>query len=129
MDFNQNYNMQYQPPMGLQTPEQKQMGLFLHLSQLANVILFPLGIIAPVIIWQTQKEKMPALDAHGKMVVNWMISVTIYAFISFVLMFVLIGFLTIIAVGLMGIIFPIIGAVKANNGELWEYPLTIKFLK
>jgi uncharacterized Tic20 family protein len=113
----------------LQTTEQRQMGLWLHLSQFANVILFPLGIVAPIIIWQTQKDKLPGLDAHGKMVVNWMISATIYAFASILLMFVLIGFLTIIAVGLMGIIFPIIGAIKANNGELWDYPMTIKFIK
>lgn len=105
------------------------MGLWLHLSQLANVILFPVGIIIPIVLWQTQKEKMPALDAHGKMIANWMISSIIYAMASVVLMFVLIGFLTILAVGLMGIIFPIIGAMKANNGELWEYPLTIKFIK
>ncbi len=124
-----SYNMQYQTPSALQTSEEKQMGLFLHLSQLANVILFPIGIVVPIVLWQTQKEKMPALDAHGKMVTNWLISSTIYAVVSFVLMFVLIGFLTIIAVALMGIVFPIIGAIKANNGELWEYPLTIKFLK
>ncbi len=124
-----NYDMQYQPPTYLQTPEQKQMGLFLHLSQFANLILFPIGIILPIVLWQTQKDKMPALDAHGKMVVNWMISSTIYVIASIILMFVLIGFLTILAVGIMGIVFPIIGAVKANNGEFWEYPLTIKFLK
>jgi uncharacterized protein len=121
--------MQYQQPSFLQTPEQKQIGLFLHLSQFANLIFFPLGIIAPIVIWQMNKDKMPGLDAHGKMVTNWMISATIYAFISFILMFVLIGFLTIMAVAIMGIVFPIIGAIKANNGELWEYPLTIKFLK
>ncbi len=124
-----NYDMQYQPPTYLQTPEQKQMGLFLHLSQFANLILFPIGIVLPIVLWQTQKDKMPALDAHGKMVVNWMISSTIYVIASIILMFVLIGFLTILAVGIMGIVFPIIGAVKANNGEFWEYPLTIKFLK
>ncbi len=124
-----NYDMQYQPPTYLQTPEQKQMGLFLHLSQFANLILFPIGIVLPIVLWQTQKDKMPALDAHGKMVVNWMISSTIYIIASIILMFVLIGFLTILAVGIMGIVFPIIGAVKANNGEFWEYPLTIKFLK
>jgi uncharacterized Tic20 family protein len=124
-----NYNMQPMGPAALQTSDERQMGLFLHLSQLANVFLFPVGIALPIILWQTQKDKMPALDAHGKMVANWMISVTIYAFASIVLMFVLIGFLTILAVGLLGIIFPIIGAVKANNGELWDYPLTIKFLK
>jgi uncharacterized Tic20 family protein len=124
-----SYEMQFQPPSSLQTPEQRQMGMWLHLSQLANVILFPVGIIVPIVLWQTQKDKIPGLDAHGKMVVNWMISSVIYAVVSVVLMFVLIGFLTILAVGIMGIVFPIIGGMKANNGELWEYPLTIKFLK
>lgn len=78
-----NYSMQYQPTMHLQTPEQKQMGLFLHLSQFANLILFPIGIILPIVLWQTQKDKMPALDAHGKMVVNWMISSTIYVYCQY----------------------------------------------
>ena len=27
------------------------------------------------------------------------------------------------------IIFPIIGGIKANNGELWKYPLSIQFFK
>lgn len=121
--------MQPMQPTALQTPEQRQMGMFLHLSQLANVILFPIGVIVPIVLWQTQKDKMPALDAHGRMVVNWMISVTIYAVVSIILILALIGILMIAAVGIMGILFPIIGAVKANNGELWEYPLTIKFLK
>ena len=124
-----NYDLQNQQPAYLQTAEQRQMGLFLHLSQFANVVFFPLGIIAPILIWQLNKDKMPGLDAHGKMVTNWMISVTIYAIVSFVLMFVLIGFLTILAVAVMSIVFPIIGAINANKGELWEYPLTIKFLK
>jgi uncharacterized protein len=65
-----SYNMQSMQPSALQTPEQRQMGLFLHLSQLANVILFPVGIVVPIVIWQTQKDKIPALDAHRKMVAN-----------------------------------------------------------
>ena len=130
MDYNQmNYNMQSPPPMGLQTQEQKQMGMFLHLSQLANLIFPPVGIIAPIVLWQMKKDEMPALDAHGKMVVNWLISSVIYAAISGILCIILIGFLGLLAVGIMSLVFPIIGGIKANNGELWEYPLTIKFLK
>lgn len=121
--------MQYSQSTALVTPEQRQMGMFLHLSQLANIILFPIGIVLPIILWQTQKDKIPALDAHGKMVVNWMISMTIYMVISIILMIVLIGILMAAVVGIMGIVFPIIGGIKANNGELWEYPLAIKFLK
>jgi uncharacterized Tic20 family protein len=124
-----SYNIQPMGPRQLQTADEKQMGMFLHLSGLAYALVWPLGIVLPIILWQTQKDKMPALDEHGKMVTNWMISSAIYAFVSFVLMFVLIGFLTGLAVWLLAIIFPIIGGIKANNGELWNYPLTIKFLK
>ncbi len=123
------FEMQYNQPAALVTAEQRQMGMFLHLSQLANIVLFPIGIILPIVLWQTQKEKIPALDAHGKMVINWMISMTIYMIISVVLVLVLVGFVLIFVVGILGIIFPIIGGVKANNGELWQYPLAIKFLK
>lgn len=127
-------NMQYQQQQSmystsLQTPEQRQMGLFLHLSQLLNLVLPPAGIIAPIILWQIKKDEMPALDAHGKMVVNWMISSVIYFVVSLILSLVLIGIVGIAALVVMGIVFPIIGAIKANNGEFWEYPLTIKFLK
>jgi len=124
-----NYNMQYQPPQHLQTTDEKQMGMFLHLSRILDAFVFPIGAIVTIVLWQTQKDKMPALDAHGKMVTNWLISSIIYGVISFVLMFVLIGFLTGLALWIMMIVFPIIGGIKANNGELWEYPLTIKFLK
>jgi uncharacterized protein len=123
------YNMQPQGNMSLQTPDEKQMGLFLHLSQLANLLIPFAGIVAPIIIWQTQKDKMPALDAHGKMVTNWLISSLIYWVVSGVLAIVLIGFLGMLALVIMGIAFPIMGGIKANNGEFWEYPLTIKFLK
>ena len=122
--------MQPQPPQtSLQTPDQKQMGLFLHLSQLLNFVVPLAGVAVPIVLWQTQKDKMPALDAHGKMAVNWMISSTIYFVVSLVLSLILIGIPALIAVVVMGIAFPIIGGIKANNGEFWEYPLTIKFLK
>lgn|SRR5512141_454915 len=124
-----NYQMQFQQPSALQTAEQRQMGLFLHLSQLASLIIPFAGVAIPIVIWQTQKDKMPAIDAHGKMVTNWLISFLIYMAISGVLSIVLIGLLGIVALIVMGIAFPIIGGIKANNGELWEYPLTIKFLK
>jgi uncharacterized protein len=126
-----SFDMQYRPPMALQTPSEKQMGLLLHLSQLANIVIPPAGIIAPIVIWQINRDKMPALDAHGKMVTNWIISSVIYWAISVVLIFVfLIGLIPMLGLLIAGIAFPIIGALKANNnGELWEYPLTIKFLK
>ncbi len=122
-------NMQYRPPMGLQTQEEKQMGMFIHLSRLLDAFAFPIGAVVTIVLWQTQKDKMPALDAHGKNATNWMISSLIYMFVSLPLMFVLIGFLLVPVIWVLMIVFPIIAGIKANNGELWEYPLTIKFIK
>lgn len=138
-----NYEMQNRPQMGLQTQDEKQMGMFLHLSQLINIIFPPVGLIVPIVLWQMKKDEMPALDAHGKMVTNWIISSFLYAIICGIviaigipLMLVVVGFLFVIvgglaltALGITGMVFSIIGGIKANNGELWEYPLTIKFLK
>ena len=59
-----NYNMQFQPPQSLQTPEQKQTGMFLHLSQLLGMVVPGAGLVVPIVLWQTHKDKIPALDAH-----------------------------------------------------------------
>jgi uncharacterized protein len=107
----------------------RQWALFLHLSQLAGYIIPMAGLIVPIVIWQVKKTEMPGLDAHGKVVTNWIISALIYAAVSIILMFVLIGVSLLIAVAILGVIFPIIGGIKASNGEVWPYPLTIKFLK
>jgi uncharacterized Tic20 family protein len=122
-------NMQYRPPMQLQTPEEKQMGMFIHLSSLVYAFFYPIGAALPIILWQTQKDQMPALDAHGKNATNWIISSFIYMAVSIPLMFVLIGFLIAPIIWVLMVVFPIIAGIKANNGELWEYPLTIKFIK
>jgi hypothetical protein len=109
--------------------EARQWAMFLHLSQLANNIVPPVGIIAPILIWQMKKDVLPEIDAHGKNAVNFMISMMIYLAVSVVLSFVLIGIPLLIAVGIIGIVFPIIAGIKANNGEVWNYPLTIRFIK
>lgn len=109
--------------------EARQWAMFLHLSQLAGFIVPLLGLIAPIVIWQIQKEKYPILDEHGKAVMNWIISELIYMVISFLLIFVVIGIPLLAIFGVLGVIFPIIGGIKANNGELWHYPMTINIIK
>jgi hypothetical protein len=34
-----------------------------------------------------------------------------------------------IALVVCAIVFPIVGGIKANNGEVWRYPLSIAFFK
>lgn len=110
-------------------PQTRQWGMILHLSLFSSYIIPLAGIIAPIVIWQIKKDQLPAMDAHGKNLVNFFLSMMIYSSISFVLTFVLIGIPMMMALGVMGVAFPIIAAVKANNGEIWKYPAAIPFLK
>ena len=123
------------------TPEQqsRQWALILHLSQpltrqpvnlsqLAGYVVPVAGMIVPIVIWQMKKDEFPIIDVHGKIVVNWLISSLIYIAVGFVLTFVLVGFLILPVIAILGVIYPIIGGMKANNGEVWEYPGSIKFI-
>jgi uncharacterized Tic20 family protein len=107
----------------------RQWAMFLHLSLLAGFLIPFAGLVVPIVIWQVKKTQLPALDVHGKIVINWIISAIIYAAISALLVLVFIGIPFLIALGIIGIVFPIIGGMKASNGEIWRYPLSITFLK
>lgn len=101
--------------------------MILHLSQFAGYVIPLAGLVVPIIIWQVQKENMPDLDIHGRIVTNWIISEIIYGVIFAILCFVLIGIPLLIVLGVLSVAFPIIGALKANQGQTWKYPLSIAF--
>lgn len=109
----------------------KQWAMFLHLAQFLGYIVPGLGFAGPIVIWLVLKERFPELDAHGKMVANWLISLLIYSVVAGLVTVVSCGFGAVLFIPLMlvSIIFPIIGAVKANEGVLWKYPVTISFIK
>ncbi|MBP7948984.1 MAG: DUF4870 domain-containing protein [Verrucomicrobiales bacterium] len=111
------------------TPAARQWAMWLHLSSLAGYLVPLAGFVAPIVIWQVKKGEFRVLDAHGKMVVNWLISAAIYGVACFVLAFVLIGIPLLIALGLAHVVFSIIGGVKANEGILWKYPLCLQLIK
>lgn len=103
--------------------------MILHFSLLAGFLIPLGGLIAPIIIWQIKKEEFPALTEHAYSIFNWMLSALIYAVVCGILTLVVIGLFGLMALAVVGIIFPIIGGIKANEGELWPYPLTLNLLK
>lgn len=104
-------------------------GMFIHLSQFCGYA-FPLaGLIVPIVLWQIKKNDSELIDRHGRNVVNWIITEFILAIIFLLLCFVLVGIPLLITLAIVGVIFPIVGAVKASSGEVWTYPCSIKFLK
>lgn len=104
-------------------------GLFIHLSQFCAYLLPLAGLIVPLILWQTKKNESDVIDRHGKVVMNWLLTEMILLLIIIPFCFILIGFPLLFILALLGIVFPVIGAVKAGNGEVWPYPCSIRFFK
>lgn len=110
--------------------EDKQLLILTHLSQLLDLITGIGGFVVPLILWLTQKEKVLGMDTHGKMILNFQISMFIYSLISIPLILLFgLGVLLLVAIALLVLIFPIINAIKVSNDEIPSYPLSIEFLK
>ena len=110
--------------------EDRQLLMLTHLSQLLDFVTGIGGFVAPLILWILKKEKVLRMDFHGKAILNFRISMFLYVLICipFVIFFGL-GFIGLIVLGIIYLIYPIINAVKANNGEMIHYPLSIQFIK
>jgi uncharacterized Tic20 family protein len=122
--------------------------MLIHLSQLLAFVLPLLGFIVPIVLWVIKKDDDHSIDRHGKIVVNWIISVFIYTVlivtlilaivICFVLIFESVAMMMLVTVPsiimssfftIILIVFPIIGGIKANDGIEWKYPMSIQFFK
>ena len=69
------------------------------------------------------------MDENGKNIINFQLSLIIYFIMCIPLILLLgLGILGFIVLGIVSIVFPIINAIKANNGETPTYPLSLKFI-
>lgn len=100
-----------------------------HLSALAGFVL-PLGnILGPLIVWQMKKNEIPSVEVHGKESLNFQITVTLAFLICIPLFFLLIGFVLVPLIGFASLVLLVLAGIKANNGESYSYPFSLKLIK
>ena len=109
--------------------QQRDWGMFCHLAAFAGYIIPAGGIIGPLIVWLIKKDEFPYVDEQGKESLNFQISIFIYTAVAAVSLLVVIGILLLPAVLVFNIVMIIIGSMKANAGEHYQYPLTIRIIK
>ncbi|WP_431158023.1 DUF4870 domain-containing protein [Winogradskyella poriferorum] len=106
-----------------------QLIMITHLSQLLTYVTGFGGLIVPLIIWATQKDNVEGMNPHGKAIINFQLSIIIYSILSIPLIIVFgLGILTLILIGILAFVMPIVNAIKASNGELPSYPLSLNFV-
>jgi len=86
------------------------------------------GFLPALIGYLVLKDRGPFVRAHTATALNFQLTMLIVALVGVVLCLIFIGFLILFAVAVLLIVFPIIAAVKANGGQVYAYPLTIRFV-
>ncbi len=104
------------------TSDERTMSLIAHVGAIFS------GFIAPLIVWALKKDESAFVKHHATEALNFQLTLLIGWLIVFVLSFVLIGLLLLPVLLILQILFPVLAAMKANNGEGYNYPLSIKMV-
>lgn len=105
------------------------MGMICHLLALCGFVGIPFGnILGPLIMWLVKKDESEFVNDQGKESLNFQITMTIAAIVLGVLTCFLAGLGALVVI-IVDLVFVIIAAVKANGGERYRYPLTIRMIK
>lgn len=100
-----------------------------HLSALSGLITGIGFLLGPLVVWLIKKDEDPFIDEQGKEAVNFQITMLLAGIVSALLVIVIIGVFLALLVGAVAIIMPIIGGIKANNGEHYSYPFALRLVK
>ncbi|GAB3608070.1 MULTISPECIES: DUF4870 domain-containing protein [Humibacter] len=115
----------------MQPADEKLWSMLIHLG--GAIISFlsyaSLAFLPALIGFLVLKDRGPFVRENTKNALNFQLTMLIGVIIGWITAFILIGFLILLAVWIVNIVFSIIAAVKANHGENYRYPITIQFIK
>ena len=115
------------PPSQLSPQDERTWGMLAHLSALVCAIL-ALAFIGPLVIMLTQGQKSAYVRRQAVEALNFQITTYIAAFVSFLLIFVLIGFILLPIVGIGWLVLTIMASIAANRGEDYRYPVNLRLV-
>jgi len=114
---------------GAASKDDRNLAMFAHLSAFAGLI-FPAGgnVIAPLIVWLTQREKSAFVADQSLEALNFNLTVLLAEIACAFLFIVGIGVLLSIVVGIAWLVGTILGAVKASEGQRYRHRFTLRLV-
>lgn len=118
----------YQPPgyppaaMPLSPTDERMWAMLSHVGGLF------FSFVAPLVVYLVFRDRSALVRNQAAEALNFQIMVMIGMVVSAVLSIVLIGFLTMLIVGIADLALCIMAAMAANRGEYYRYPATIRFV-
>lgn len=112
-----------QPPQSMSPADEKLWATLVHLGGLF------FGFLAPLIGYLVLKDRGPFVRAHTATALNFQLTLIIAYIVGGVLSIVIIGIFILFAAYVLNIVFCIVAAVKANQGQPYTYPMSIPFVR
>ncbi len=117
-------------PVGYANQEDKTWALIAHFGGAAGMLFSGvLGWVAPLIALLVKGNQSPTVRAHAVSALNFQLLWSIIGAVGMVLWCVFIGVFVTLVVIVIGIVFGVIAGIKANEGQLYKYPMTVNMVK
>ncbi len=100
-----------------------------NLAMLAHILGIVTGWVGPLIIYLVAGADKPFAKKQGAEALNFQITVLIAYVVSWILMFVMIGFVLFPVVWVVNLVFCIMAAMAVNRGEDYRYPIALRLIK
>lgn len=97
-----------------------------HLSAFITFVGIP-SLVGPLVMWLLNRDD-PFVEQQAKESLNFNISFLIYGVVATLSIILLVGLIALPVVLVTWFVLVIVAAVKAGNGEDYQYPFTIRFV-
>lgn len=118
-------------PAAISPREEKTWGVIVHAVPAVALVASAgtLGFVASLVIYLMYKDRGPFVRAQAANSLNIQIMTLACLIVSGLLMLVLVGFVLYPLVIVIAVVLHVIGAMKSNNGEWWNPPMTPGFVR
>jgi uncharacterized Tic20 family protein len=98
------------------------------MATVAQVLAIFTGFLGPLIIWFMARPDQPYVKHHAAEALNFQITVTIAAFVSALLIFVIIGIVLLPVVLIGAFVLEVIASIAASRGEWYRFPVNLRLV-
>lgn len=117
-------------PVAAPSESERTWGMLAHLSALAGLVFPLLGIVlGPLAVYLARRDNSAFVAAHGKEALNFNITVLLATVVCMLLMMVFVGFLLGTALFIAWLVLTLVAAIKASEGQLYRYPVSLRLIK
>jgi uncharacterized Tic20 family protein len=113
---------------GMPSEQERTWALAAHIGSFLAAYL-ALGFLCPLIVLLVKGNASPFVRYHAVESLNFQITAAILTVVFAILIFVVIGVFLLIALGVAYVVLVIMATLAASRGQLYRYPVSLRFVK